>query len=128
MTLSSGQARHDAVRGNRAHQQRVSLCSRFHDPVGSDSAAGARHVLDDHRFAEGRCEPVGNQARDDVRCAAGGDRDDRIHSRNRRAAREIITFPSVLLHLFDRNRGGSSGSASAALAKEVHQPLANVRR
>lgn len=61
------------------HDQRRAIGCRLGDMVGCNGAAGARATLDDHRFAKPLRQAIGDDARNDVGVAAGGEA---VHQRD----------------------------------------------
>src|SRR5215472_18578364 len=61
------------------HEQRVSVCGRAHDGLGSDVGTSTRSVLDDEWLAKPLRQPLAHQARDHVEIAASGKADDDAH-------------------------------------------------
>jgi hypothetical protein len=67
------------VRRVGGHEQRVAVRRRFRRGLGADDGRSARLVVDDEGLIEGGLELVGDEARDDVGGAAGGEGHDDPH-------------------------------------------------
>ena len=69
-------ARVDRVRADRAAEDRVAVRLRLCHEIGADVAARAGLVLDDDGLAQSRGELLADEAREGVRVAADGERND----------------------------------------------------
>ncbi|MCZ7565784.1 MAG: hypothetical protein M5U08_19985 [Burkholderiales bacterium] len=69
-------ARHEDHRRDRGEQEPAAVGCRARQRLAGDPPRGTRPVVDDDRPADGFLQPVGQEARDDVRGAAGRERDE----------------------------------------------------
>lgn len=69
--------------GGRADEKRVTVGGRSNDGFSRDVSAGARSIFNDEARAETRREPLGNHARNDIRCPTCG-----IYNNNMRGLKQ----------------------------------------
>jgi hypothetical protein len=75
-SLTGAEARGDRVRARGGDPDGVAVGRRLGDGIGADIAARSDAVLDHDLLADARAELLRDDARDDVRAAAGGERHD----------------------------------------------------
>src|SRR5262249_34804745 len=94
-------------------EKRIAVRARAHDRLGSHIAAGTRSVLDNKRLTETLRQPLGYQARDDIRPAAGRKTDNDAHW-----SRGISLCPCEARD--GRQRGSARGEMQESTARSCH--------
>ena len=104
----AAQGRVDRDRAHRGEEQGVAVGVGLGHVLGRDRAVRARPVLDDDGLSEQRSQPLGEQARDEIGGAAGGERD---HELDRPVG--IVLRPRAARCRYGE-RGGEQGDKPAA--------------
>jgi hypothetical protein len=97
-------------------QEHISVGWRAHDRLGGDIAAGSRTVFDDEGLAEVLRQLLTDQARKDVKRAAGGEGDDHAHRLRRIGLRPRDARCG-------RQRGSARGQMQECAAGKFHFDL-----
>ena len=104
----AAQCRIDRDRAHRGEEQGVAVGVRLGDVFGRDRAVRARPVLDDDGLSEQSSEPLGEEARDEIGGAAGGEGD---HELDRPVG---IVLRLRAARCRQGERGGGQGDKGAA--------------